>query len=289
MAVKGAKIHQTEESVAAAASFATDAGWTRYLDSAAPQGAQGTVRIAALLRIVAAHNASGMKLNEIGRLAGLEQSTAHRIVTALTSVGFLARESQTRRYHLGPLLFELFTTAFPHFNVREICLPSMTTLAEQMGDTVYLTVRSGFDGICVERREGSYPIRTCTVEVGQRRPLGVGAGSLALLAALRDMEINTVLEQNAERYPAFGTSAEAIRNSVERVRAEGHVHQDAVTSSDVKAVALPIKGKTDHPFGALSMTAIASRMTPERAQDVLTGLRHEIDRIELKISALGYV
>jgi len=288
MAAKGTEFHLPEESVGES-SFTTDAGWARYLDSAAPQGAQGTVRIAALLRIVAAHNASGMKLNEIGRLAGLEQSTAHRIVTALTSVGFLAREAQTRRYHLGPLLFELFTTAFPHFNIREICLPSMTTLAELMGDTVYLTVRSGFDGICVERREGSYPIRTCTVEVGQRRPLGVGAGSLALLAALRDMEISTVLEQNAERYPAFGTSAEAIRNGIARVRAEGFVHQDAVTSSDVKALALPIKGKTDHPFGAMSVTAIASRMTPERAHEVLGSLRGEIDRIELKISALGYV
>lgn len=286
MALRGAELHQTEED---SRTFATDAGWTRYLDTAAPQGAQGTVRIAALLRIVAAHNASGMKLNEIGRLAGLEQSTAHRIVTALTSVGFLAREAQTRRYHLGPLLFELFTTAFPHFNIREICLPSMSTLAEQTGDTVYLTVRSGFDGICVERREGSYPIRTCTVEVGQRRPLGVGAGSLALLAALRDMEVNTVLEHNAERYPAFGTSAEAIRNSIARVREDGYVHQDAVTSSDVKAVALAIKGKTDHPFGALSMTAITRRMTPERAQELLADLQQEIDRIELKISALGYV
>jgi DNA-binding IclR family transcriptional regulator len=145
-------------------------GWARYVENIAPQGAQGTVRIAALLRIVAAHNTAGMRLQEIARLAGLEQSTAHRIVSALHSVGFLSREPNSRRYHLGPLLFELFTTAFPHFNIRDVCLPAMKRLAEGLGDTVYLSVRSGFDGICIERSEGSYPIRTCTVEVGVGPP-----------------------------------------------------------------------------------------------------------------------
>src|SRR5690554_5311744 len=101
MAARNADFQQSEQ---VAPSFGTDAGWARYLDTATPQGALGTVRIAALLRIVAAHNVTGMRLTEIGRLGGLEQSTAHRIVTALTSVGFLARDARTRRYHLGPLL-----------------------------------------------------------------------------------------------------------------------------------------------------------------------------------------
>jgi len=269
--------------------FGSDAAWTRYVENSAPQGAQGTVRIAALLRIVAAHNSVGMKLNEIGRMAGLEQSTAHRIVTALHSVGFLSREPRSRRYHLGPLLFELFTTAFPHFNIRELCLPSMLSLAERMGDTVYLTLRSGFDGLCVERHEGSFPIRTCTVEVGQRRPLGIGAGSLALLSALRDMEANTIMAHCAPHYAAYGATVETMQAQRQNARAQGYVYQHAVTSSEVNAVALPIKGRTGHPFGALSMTAITTRMPPDRAQSVLAEMRLEIEKIELKISALGYV
>lgn len=287
MSIASATTHLMEESDRI--NSPTNVGWARYVESVGPQGAQGTVRIAALLRIVAAHNANGMKLNEIGRMAGLEQSTAHRIVSALHSVDFLSRDPQTRRYHLGPLLYELFTTAFPHFNIREICLPSMMSLANRLGDTVYLTVRSGFDGICVERQEGSYPIRTCTVDVGQRRPLGVGAGNLALLSALKDMEVNTILEHNAGRYEAFGLSPEAVRKSIAKVRKQEYVHQNAVTSTEVKAVALPIRGRTGHPFGALSMTAINARMTDQRAKEVLAALRDEIAMIEEKIGELGYV
>ena len=266
-----------------------EAGWARYVEIAAPQGAQGTVRIAALLRIVAAHNVAGMKLNEIAKLAGLEQSTAHRIVTALHSVGFLSREPGTRRYHLGPLLFELFTTAFPHFNIREICLPSMASLAERLGDTVYLRVRSGFDGVCVERYEGTYAIRTCTVDVGQRWPLGIGAGNLALLSAIRETEANTIMEHCAARYEAFGKSEALVRERVAKARDQGYIYQDTETSSDVRAVALPIVSRTGHPFGALSMTAITSRMTPERAETVLAEMRQEIAKIVEKISEMGYV
>lgn len=263
--------------------------WARYVENVTPQGAQGTVRIAALLRIVAAHNAAGMRLQEIARLAGLEQSTAHRIVSALHSVGFLSRDPGSRRYHLGPLLFELFTTAFPHFNIREVCLPAMKRLAEGLGDTVYLSVRSGFDGICIERTEGSYPIRTCTVEVGVRRPLGVGAGNLALLAATGDIEANTIIEQCASRYPEFGMTEAGLREKLEMVREQGFIYQDAVTSSAVKATALPIKGRTGHPFGALSMTAIADRMPEDRVKIILEEMRREIETIEHKISELGYV
>lgn len=264
-------------------------GWERYVAEAAPQGALGTVRIAALLRIVAAHNSDGLKLNQIAQLAGLEQSTAHRIVTALHSVGFLAREAGGRRYHLGPLLFELFTTAFPHFNPREICAPAMTALAERVGDTVYLSVREGLDALCTDRVEGSYPIRTCTLDVGQRRPLGIGAASLAILSALPETEAQLIIEQCAPRYPEHGLTPAAVAEAVARVRETGYVYQSAITSGEVMAVAMPITGRTGHPYGALSITAIASRMTPERAAEVAVALREEIGTIQARIRDLGYV
>jgi DNA-binding IclR family transcriptional regulator len=165
----------------------------------------------------------------------------------------------------------------------------MKRLAEGLGDTVYLSVRSGFDGICIERTEGSYPIRTCTVEVGVRRPLGVGAGNLALLAATGDIEANTIIEHCAPRYPDFGMTEAGLREKLEMVREQGFIYQDAVTSSAVKATALPIKGRTGHPFGALSMTAIADRMPEDRVKVILEEMRREIETIEHKISELGYV
>lgn len=266
-----------------------ETGWKKYLEVAAPQGAQGTVRIAALLRIISAHNAAGMKISEIADLAQLEQSTGHRIVTALHSVGFLSRNPETRRYHLGPLLFELFTTAFPHFNIREICLPAMKRLASDLGDTVNLTVRSGFDGICAERQEGSYLIRTCTVDVGRKRPLGIGAGSLALLASHSASEAETIIQHNRDRYASFKTTADAVHTTVQKIREQGFIYEDVLNVPEVKTVALAVTGHTGYPLAGLSITAISSRIPEDRAPQIVRSLREQAHLIADQIAEQGYV
>lgn len=263
-------------------------GWEQFVDNELPQGALGTVRIAAMLKIVAAHNAQGMTLNQIGTLAGLQQSTAHRIVSALSSVGFLYRDPVTRKYYLGSLLFELFTTGFPYFDVREVCLPALIRLAELTNDTVYVTVRSGLDGVCIDRREGSYPIRTTTVEVGARRPLGIGTGSLAMLAALKKDEADSIISRNAPRYEEHGISVQQVVQGVERAREQGYVYQEVWGAPGVNAIALPLRGRIGRPFAGLSMTAIASRMTPDRARDLLASLRKELEGIEEHIRQQNY-
>ena len=82
-------------------------------------------------------------------------------------------------------------TATPRFNLREICHPALARIADATGDTVFLTQRSGLDAVCLDRREGTFPIKTFTLEVGMRRPLGVGTGSLAILSALPEEDIQT--------------------------------------------------------------------------------------------------
>jgi DNA-binding IclR family transcriptional regulator len=68
----------------------------------------------------------------------------------------------------------------------------MMRIAEATGDTVFLTQRSGLDSVCVDRQEGTFPIKTFTLEIGMRRPLGVGTGSLAILSGLSEEEVKHV-------------------------------------------------------------------------------------------------
>src|SRR5690606_31297222 len=96
------------------------------------------------------------------------------------------------------------------FDIAELARPALIRLARETGDTVFLSVREGLDAICLERQVGSYPIKTLTLDVGDRRPLGVGAGSLALLAFLPEAEIAEIIASNEPRlvsYPGFAPEA----------------------------------------------------------------------------------
>jgi Transcriptional regulator len=51
-------------------------------------------------------------------------------------------------------------------------------LSERSADTALLSVRSGVEALYLARSVGSHPLQPNYLQIGSRRPLGVGAGSL---------------------------------------------------------------------------------------------------------------
>src|SRR5256885_14029580 len=90
--------------------------------------------------------------------------------------------------------------------VQTCALPiceSMDRLQAETQDTCYLTLRSGFDAVCLDRREGLSPIRVLTLDVGSRRPLGVGAAGLAILLRLSDGEAESLIQAAGPRLARY--------------------------------------------------------------------------------------
>ena len=77
----------------------------------------------------------------------------------------------------GQLMYELGLTAASSFHLRAVCEPHLQRLVQMTQNTIFLTLRSGNDGVCIDRKEGGHAIRSYTV-IGTRRPLGIGAGGL---------------------------------------------------------------------------------------------------------------
>ena len=171
----------------------------RPLAPAKPAGTQTIQRASLLVRLVASRSRTGMRLAEVVQHSKLERPTAHRILKCLVQEGFLMQSGNSHEYFLGPLIFELGLAASPQFNLSDICRPSLERIAARSGDTAFLSVRSGYDSVCIDRKEGAFPIKALTLEVGTRRPLGVGAGGLSLLLRLSDEAVNEIVRANAKR------------------------------------------------------------------------------------------
>ncbi|MFM2279844.1 MAG: hypothetical protein RLZZ444_2075, partial [Pseudomonadota bacterium] len=138
--------------------------------------------------------AAPLRLNEIAEATGLNRVTTLRILDDLTDAGYLTRSGTPPRYDFGNEVLAIAAASSRNFNPRELIRPSLMRLADLSGDTVLLSVRSGAEAICVERQFGEFPIRANYLDVGSRRPLGIGAGSMALLASLPASERSAALE-----------------------------------------------------------------------------------------------
>jgi len=245
------------------------------------RGAQTVRRATLLLRLIASAGRDGCRLLDIAVQSGLERPTAHRILRCLIDEGMVTQSPATRRYHLGQLTFELGLAAVPRVDLRQLCEGALLRIAERTGDTVFLTVRSGYDSVCLDRKEGAFPIRTLTLDVGTRRPLGVGAGGMALLMPLADEEIAAILAANTARIPGYANlDGVAVMGMIERARRIGYVLNDRQITPGAMSVGLPVPNPYGPPFAAVSLGAINSRMAPDRQREIAAVLRSEVAGVQ---------
>ncbi len=240
----------------------------------AATGTQSIDRAVMLLRLISNHGARGARLSELAGEAELVPPTARRILKRLTEHRLVAQDPDTQRYSLGALTYELgLASGFKPPIIAQV-RPLMDRIAATLGDTVYLVVRSGFDAVCVERIEGSFPIKTLTLEVGGRRPLGVGAAGLALLAAQSDDDIERILQANRELYRKISRlSADQVRADVAKTRRQGYaIRHDGITVG-VAGVGMAIPNPGGVPYAAISVAMITPRLTDDRLNDYLGLMR----------------
>jgi DNA-binding IclR family transcriptional regulator len=252
--------------------------------SARLTGTQSIERALTLLRELAAHNRSGSRLLDLATRTGLQRPTVHRMLKCLAEESMVQQDPDTHRYFLGAMVFELGLTATPRFNLRETCHPALTRIAEATGDTVFLTQRSGLDTVCLDRREGAFPIKTFTLEIGMRRPLGVGTGSLAILSALPEDEIQKVVGANSVRLPEYGLNPGALLAQVKRSQKLGFAMREMPGLAGVRSVGQALRNQSGIAFAALSVSTITSRMSEKRATEVAHLLKSESRQIERQIA-----
>lgn len=230
--------------------------------------AQTVARAIQLLRLVASSHSRNLRLVDIAEMAQLQKSTAHRLLQRLEEERMLVRDAGLRGYRLGPLLYELGLAALPETNLRELSRPALQALARATGDTAFLVVRSGFEAVCVECISGNFAIQTMTQGVGDRHPLGVGAGGLAILAALPDADARIVIQAVAPQLRRYRLSEKQLHERVEATRARGVSVDEGNAALDVTALGRVIRDRSGAAVAAVSVPSIRSRMTESRRREV---------------------
>jgi DNA-binding IclR family transcriptional regulator len=236
-----------------------------------------------LLQAVA-YSKSGLPLTKLADQTGLSKSTTHRILSRLVEHRLLRLSPQTRVYSPGINLYRLGQAAARHFSLVDIARPFMQSLADSTEDTIYLSIIDGDEAVCMERVVGAYPIKTLTLAQGDHRPLGVGAGALALLAALPDRDVQAILDNEALRQPRYpGISSSWLKRAVAETRRHGYAFNPGRILKGMSAIGVAIPGEDGRPLCALSVAAISTRMDPARRADVATRLQQEGALLSMKI------
>ncbi len=224
-------------------------------------------------------DADRARLTDISIKATLNKVTTLRILEVLVREGFVERDETNKTYCLGDQSLVLATAARNRDDLRVRARASMVRLAALSEDTVLLSVRQGFESVCIDRETGAFPIRAAYLDVGSRRPLGVGAGAMAVCAWLPDDELEELLkpvESRLAAYPDF--TIESIRDDIQAARSRGYAVVLNRIVDKMGAFAVPIVGLDGRPFAALSIAALSDRLAA-REDELIAAMLREAERI----------
>lgn len=249
-------------------------------------GSQSIDRALGLLSLISSYGGAEVAMPVLTRETGLSRPTVRRILLALMRSGYI-EQSPEGGYFPGPECLVLGAVAMRRNNLLDLSMDSLIRLAEECGDSSFVSVRRGSYSVCLHREEGNFPIRTHVLQPGARHPLGVGAGAMAILAALSDDEARSVIEatreERSEKYPRFDDTFLARELAISRER--GWSLNPGMYVANSWAIGVPLRAPGGETIGSLSIAAIDSRMAEDRQGKLAQLLTQEAAKVEKRLKA----
>jgi len=235
-----------------------------------------------LLDVLAEHP-DPVPLKQLALDTGLHPSTAHRILGAMSSSGFVER-GDAGAYRLGIRLLELGSLVKSRISLRDTAMPAMLKLHAATGESVNLGIRAGDEIVYVERTSsGRSAVRVVHI-VGARAPLHTTAtGKLFLVddgaQKVRDYAQRTGLPASTS---ASITTLEALDKELDKVRGLGVAFDLDEVENGVRCIAAGIRDNNGELVAGLSLSTPSERFDAAWAPLI----RETADEIS---AALGYV
>jgi DNA-binding IclR family transcriptional regulator len=225
----------------------------------APDKFNAIQKVCAILRVLAQR--SPLRLTEIADATSLNKATTLRILASLIEEGFVSRVAGAKTYELGQEARVMAVGARRSVDIAELAQPSLLRLSEKSADTALLSVRSGVEALYVGRSVGSHPLQPNYLQIGTRRPLGVGAGNLALLVWLPDAEIDAIIEVIVPRLAKSPRiTPKFLRERIAAARKHGHTVLIDAAYPGMGGVGVPVRDEAGQVVAALSIGASSDRI-----------------------------
>lgn len=241
-----------------------------------------------LVRAIARGGEAGAALADLVAWTGLPRPTVHRVLDMLIETGWVERDLPTRRFFLGQEMVALGLVAAARHPIERLAATELALLAQDIGQTVYLSVRAGLDIVCAARQESTARIQTLVLKVGSQVPLGRGAGSMAILAALPEAEAEVVIAANRARYAleTEGFDEAAFRRALDEARVAGFASHDSLFSRGIGGIGVAVRDATAYPVAAISTAFVANWLDEAQRRRCVAELNGAARRIGSRLLEL---
>ncbi|HEV8630071.1 MAG TPA: IclR family transcriptional regulator [Thermoanaerobaculia bacterium] len=241
-------------------------------------GTQAVQRALGLLKAFTAERPV-LRLLELAALAGLNKTTAYRLLSALVNEGLLERLPESRGYRLGPELLALGSRALGASGLHAASRAELQALAFATRETATLEVLVGRDVLILDEAAGDYVVGSMP-SLGTRWPAHTTSTGKVLLAHLPAPALDQLLGSPLAAATARTiTDPLALRRELARVRERGWALASEELEAGFLAVGVPVRGAGGEVVAAVSVGGPRARLNQARVRQLIALLPKVADRI----------
>jgi IclR family transcriptional regulator, pca regulon regulatory protein len=232
-------------------------------------GLSGTVLKA--VRVLNELSISGTQLTvrEIAQRTELDRATAYRLLQTLVETGLVTRDVQTRRYRLGLRVLDYAISVLDALEVRHISLSHLIELQreltlepDEVERTIFVAVPDGLDVVMVET---GWTRAAVPRGSKMRFPAFASAAGRCMLAYLPPDQLTAALDSVhfEQRTPHTLITRADVEARIAHIRQVGYDISDREVFADLRAIAVPVLGRSGTALGSIGVSVPATSTTVE--------------------------
>ncbi len=231
---------------------------------------------------------TGLGITEVTQKTGLNISTVHRIMSALTKREYTFRNESTKKYHLSHKVLQ-FTQVFQRdMDIKELIHPYLQQLSEDIRETVHLMQQDGNQCVFIDKIDSPHPIGLLTF-IGKRSLMHCSAGGKVILAYMGKEERDRVLASaGLPRLTKYTiTDREVLEHEIQNIIVEGFAWNRMEDRDDIIGIAAPIFDAGGKLLCTISIAGPSYRFTLDHARQSASLLKSVTRTISEKIGYSG--
>ena len=247
------------------------------LEKSPPRGAQAALRAVRLLKLFTPERPE-LQLAEISDLAGLNKTTAHRLLQALHSESLLDRNHDSGAYRLGPVLMALGVQALSSNDLRLRARPLLKSLASESGETATLEVPIEDTMLILDEVTSSHFVGAAG-NVGTRWPIHATSTGKALIA-FDEHGTRRIGDELCELTSHTITNRSQLEAELDEIRRRGYAETVDELEDGFSGVGAVVRSRTGEVLGALSICGPTQRLSATRRCRLGAMLKDAAERLQ---------
>ncbi|MBQ3868097.1 MAG: IclR family transcriptional regulator [Clostridia bacterium] len=139
------------------------------------------------------HEHGRLGVTELGKLLGVNKSSAYRLLKTLEEHGYVEQVAENGKYSLGLKLCKFRERVLDSYDIRAVAHPYLEELTRLTGEASGLSVRKGDEVYLIDCLSAPHHLGV-NLQVGDREELHCTAHGKAMLSALPEEEQRRLLE-----------------------------------------------------------------------------------------------